>query len=117
MPESTGAAPVVWIEISNIMQAWTQRILDVDTEFSRTSDLQQLIGESLQRQLLDGLLSDWEVNELKYVGGLWADLSNTVSCYSLGARGLKGRLISILLELYSMKQIDRLMFIDICSTL
>ena len=107
----------VWLDISNIMYRWTQQLLDVEEHNSQANDFHRLLSESLQRQQLDGLLSEWEVEELRYVGGLWSDLSRIVSCYTLGCTALKRKLISTLLELYTMKQISHQLFIEVCLTL
>ena len=107
----------VWMHVSDALHAWTQRLLDTEAQLSRANDFQQLISESLQRQKMDGLLSDLEVNEMCYIGQLWVDFSHLVSCYTIGCTVLKGKIISILLELYSMKQINQRMFIDVCMTL
>lgn len=107
----------VWLDISNIMYRWTQQLLDAEAHNSQANDFHRLVAESLQRQQLDGLLSEWEVDELRYVGVLWSDLSHLVSCYTLGCTALKRKLISTLLELYTMKQINHQLFIEVCLTL
>ena len=70
----------VWLDISTIMDRWTLQLLDAEAHNSQTNDFHRLLSESLQRQQLDGLLSEWEVDELRYVGVLWSDLSHLVSC-------------------------------------
>ena len=104
-------------DISNTMDCWFQRVLDTESQLRQTKDIQNAIAESLQRQQLDGLLTYYEINELRYIGQLWLDLSCGISCYTTGCTVLKGRLISILLELFTMKQINSQMFLNICMIL
>ena len=116
-PRQSSTNRNIWYDVSDVMQEWTQRLLDTEVQVSRTKDFHQLITESLQRQQLDGFLSDREVCDLRYVADLWTDLSQTLSCYTLGCDVQKRRLISIILELYTLKQINRKLFLEICLTL
>ena len=110
----------VWLDISNSLQTWTHRLLDTESRVvSKSNDFLQVISDCLYRQQLDGLLTELEVNELKYIGQLWVNLSHAVSSYYTFGRTVvfKERVICVLLELYSMKQIPRQMVTDICMNL
>lgn len=116
-PRQSSTHRNIWYDVSDVMYEWTQRLLDTEVQVSRTKDFHQLIMESLERQKLDGFLSDREVADLHFIAGLWTDLSQTFSCYTLGCDVQKRRLISIVLELYTLKQINRKLFLEICLTL
>ena len=116
-PRQSSTHRNIWYDVSDVMYEWTQRLLDTEVQVSRTRDFHQLVTESLERQKLDGFLSDREVADLHFIAGLWTDLSQTFSCYTLGCDVQKRRLISIVLELYTLKQINRKLFLDICLTL
>ena len=111
------AAQNVLDDISVTMDRWFQRVLDGESQMRQTNCLHNAVVESLQRQQLDGLLTDWEVNELGYIAQLWIDLSRGISCYSAGCSVSKGILIRILLDLFAMKQIDSKIFVNICTYL
>ena len=104
-------------DISVTMDRWFQRVLDGESQMRQTNGLHNAVLDSLQRQQFDGLLTDWEVNELGYIAQLWMDLSRGISCYSTGCSVSKGRLIRILLDLFVMKQIDSKIFVNICTYL
>ena len=44
--------------ITEAFNSWAQRIIDAETEYSRTTSLHQKITDSIQRQLLDGFISE-----------------------------------------------------------
>lgn len=101
-----------WLNIQDALNDWTKRIVDTETRLKKSQSYQQTIEDSLNRQLRDGLLSHHDFTELEYIGRLWANLLNTAACYSVGCGFGKKELISILLELYTLKQITSSLFID-----
>ena len=101
-----------WLNIQDALNDWTKRIVDTETRLKKSQSYQQTIEDSLNRQLRDGLLSHHDFVELEYIGKLWTNLLNTAACYSVGCGFGKKDLISILLELYTLKQITSTLFIE-----
>ena len=107
----------IWLDISNALESWTKRVLDAETQQSKSKQYQQVVEEALRRQQLDGLLSHHDYTELIYIASLWNNLLNTTSCFTLGCVGVKKDIISILLELYTLKQVTKHTFIEACLKL
>ena len=117
--KSTSESPVddVWVTITNALDNWTQRIVDTETRQSKYTTFRQRIEESLERMHGDGLLNDYDIKELQYVADLWMQLLTTTSCYSVGCAFVKRDIITLLLELYSLKQVTSDLFIEVCLQL
>ena len=67
-------------------------------------------------QQLDGFLSIRDLGELRYTTDLWVELLNSLSSYLVGCVFLRS-VISLLLKLYSLKQISEELFIETCLKL
>ena len=101
-----------WLNIQDALNDWTKRIVDTEARLKKSQCYQQTIEDSLNRQLRDGLLSHHDFSELECIGKLYTNLLNTAACYSVGCGFGKKDLISILLELYTLKQITSTLFIE-----
>ena len=106
----------VWQDIASALENWTQRILDVESRHSKSADFRQRIEESLIRQQKDGLLSYYDLDELRYVADLWKNLLDATSCYAVGC-AVKKDIITSLLDLHSLKQITSSVFVNACLKL
>ena len=115
--QQESSAANLWEDIANALEDWTQRVLDVESRHSKVINFQQTIENSLLRQQLDGFLCSQDLSELRYIATLWIDLLNASSCYNLGCIFVKKNILSILLELYTLKQISNDLFIDACLKL
>ena len=101
--------------VDNILDAlenWAHRILDSESIFNWTATLNQKISDSLHRQLLDGFISDQDVRELEYVCDLWTKLLVSLNCRLSGCEFSNRNVLSYLLELYTLKQISKELFIE-----
>ena len=107
----------IWEGIVDALDNWTQRILDAEAQHSKADNFRQRIEESLTRQQQDGFLTDNELAELRYIADLWQHLLHAASCYTVGCNFLKRDIITLLLDLHSMRQIPASVFIDTCSKL
>ena len=108
----------VWEDIATALNNWTQRILDVESRFNnKAATFRQTIEESLRRQQLDGFLNHHELSELRYIADLWTNLLQATSCYTIGCIFVKRDIITYLLELYSLGQINKSLFIESCLKL
>ena len=110
----------VWVDISNALDNWLDRVVDIESRFSsntQTTGIDQRIERAIQRMLEDGLLNICDAGELRFVGDSWLRLLNAYSCYSIGCTTYKHDIYSSLLDLFTAKQISRDLFICICEQL
>ena len=107
----------IWSDISNALETWTNRILDAEAQHSKSKQYQQVVEEALQRQQSDGLLSHHDYTELIDIASLWNNLLNATSTFTLGCFAVKRDIIAILLEIYTLKQVTKHMFIEACLKL
>ena len=91
--------------------------LDVESKHYRSGNLRTAIEDSIHRQQLDGFLTSRDIAELRYITDVWLKLLNAVSCYGVGCEFLKRDIITLLLELYTIKQITSSLFIETCLKL
>ena len=107
----------VWHNIADAVNSWSCRILFAECLHTKSEDFRHAIETSLYRQQLDGFLSDHDAAELRYITYLWVQLLNSLSSYLVGCEFRKRKIITLLLELYSMKQISENLFIETCLKL
>jgi len=107
----------LWQNISDAAYNWSQRIVDAESLHARSIDFRSGIENSIYRLQLDGFLSTYDVGELRYTTDLWVELLNSLSSYLMGCVFLKRNIISLLLKLYSVKQISEELFIQTCVNL
>ena len=107
----------IWQNIADVAYDWSRRIVDEESLHARSTDFRSGIENSLYRLQLDGFLSTHDVGELRYITDLWVELLNSLSSYLMGCIFLKGNIISLLLKLYSTKQISEELFIKTCLNL
>ena len=86
----------------------------VESQLKSSKSLLSQLDESLERMQLDGFLTDMEYDQLKYIGQLWEEL---ITMIHFGTKDNKRRIIEHSLTLYSLNQIPREMFINICLQL
>ena len=95
------------------LNLWTEKILDVEERLKKTTDLRKSVLDSLNRQVLDGLLSEQDSIELEYTCGLWLNLYKSFLCRTAGADFVDRDVLTYLLELYTLKQISKEFFIQV----
>ena len=107
-------------DIVNALDLWTQKILVLETDLQQNSDVKKTIVDCLQRQVLDGLLTEQDAKELQYVVDLWNKLRRSYACKKCGADFADEEALENLLELFSLKQISKSFFIrvalELCRT-
>ena len=94
------------------MNSWLQQIVYIESVFKTSKNAQLQIHEVLDKMRADDLLSSNEFNELKEIGKLWHELVELIYCYYAGSVSNKKRIIELLLELYSSKQLTKEIFIN-----
>ena len=111
------SAATILEDISEALESWSQRILAIETKIERTRDLRENIVNTLQRQVLDGLISEQDSFELEYVADLWINLYKTFLCHSIGTEFTDRDVFTYLLELFGLKQISKDFFIRVALQL
>ena len=99
------------------LESWTDRIVDAETRIKKTQDIRKDVQDSLNRQVLDGLISEQDSIELEYTCNLWINLYKTFLLKSAGVEFSDQDVLTYLLELYSLKQISKKFFINIALEL
>ena len=84
---------------------------------NKVASFRQTIEDSLKRQQLDGFLNYQDVSELRNITDLWANLLQATSCYTVGCVSVKRDIITYLLELHTLGQINKSLFIETCLQL
>ena len=103
----------VLFTISEALESWSRRVCSLEKVFKKTTDFHEKVLASLQHQLVDGLISQQDVNELEYVADLWQKLYITFNCKVLGCEFSTRDLLTYLLELYSLNLISKEFFIEV----
>ena len=103
----------VLTDIVIALNSWTAQIIDAESRIKKTLDIRKSVLDSLNRQVLDGLISEQDSIELEYICDLWINLYTSFLCTSSGAEFTDRDVLTYLLELYSLKQISKNFFINI----
>ena len=64
------------------LDSWTERIIDAESRIKKTQDIRKSVLDSLNRQVLDGLISEQDAIELEYTCDLWINLYKSFLCRS-----------------------------------
>ena len=107
----------VLTDIVIALNSWTAQIIDAESRIKKTLDIRKSVLDSLNRQVLDGLISEQDSIELEYICDLWINLYTSFLCTSSGAEFTDRDVLTYLLELYSLKQISKNFFINIALEL
>ena len=107
----------VLTDIVIALNSWTAQIIDAESRIKKTLDIRKSVLDSLNRQVLDGLISEQDSIELEYICDLWINLYKAFLCKSSGAEFTDRDVLTYLLELYSLKQISKNFFINIALEL
>ena len=107
----------VLTDIVIALDSWTEQIIDAESRIKKTLDIRKSVLDSLNRQVLDGLISEQDSIELEYICDLWINLYTSFLCKYSGAEFTDRDVLTYLLELYSLKQISKNFFINIALEL
>ena len=100
-------------DISQALDNWSHRILDVETKVKRVTDFRETIVADLHRKIQDGVISEQDSLEFEYITDLWSNLYKSFLCRSAGADFVDRDVITYLIELYGLKQISKELFVQI----
>ena len=105
----------VWQDIFDALNNWSGRILSIESQYTnQITNFRNTIEESLTRQQLDGFLNHQDVAEIRYISNVWTNLLQATSCYTVGCISVKRDIITYLLELHTLGQINQRLFIVTC---
>ena len=108
----------VWEDIAEALNNWSKRILSVESRYNvKVASFRKTIEESLMRQQLDGFLNYQDISEIRNIADVWTKLLQATSCYMVGCISVKRDIITYLLELHTLGQINRHLFIETCLQL
>jgi hypothetical protein len=108
----------VWQTIADAVDNWSIKILDAESLHSRSESFRCAIANSLHRLQLDGFVLPFELSELQSIADKWVRLLHALSSYGLGSTPTtKEDIISLLVGLYDLKQLDAQTFIYCCTNL
>ena len=100
-------------DISQALENWSHRILDVETKVKRVKDFRETIVADLHRKIEDGVISEQDSLEFEYITDLWSNLYKSFLCRSAGADFADRDVITYLIELYGLKQISKELCVQI----
>ena len=107
----------IWQNIATAAYNWSHQIEDIESLHAKSTDFRSSIENSIYNLQLDDFLSTHDIGELRYITNQWIELLNSLSSYLMGCVFLKKNIISLLLKLYSMKQISGEILINTCLKL
>ena len=107
----------VWEDIFSALDRWKQTLVDAESLSAKSNDIQREIESIIRREEIDGLLSVQDASELRYVADLWMRLLHDLNSYHVGCTSVKRNIITSMLELYNLRQIDEETFITSCEKL
>ena len=108
----------VWQDIADALHNWYERILSIESRYTnKITNFRKTIEESLTRQQLDGFLNHQDVSEIRHISSVWTNLLQATSCYTVGCISVKRDIITYLLELHTLGQINQHLFIETCLQL
>ena len=96
--------------IIDVLNSWMEKILD--ERLKKTKDIRESVLDSLNRQVLDGFISEQDSIELEHTYDLWLNLYNSCLRKSVGADFADRDVLTYLPELYTLKQITKEFFIS-----
>ena len=97
--------------VSSTFDSWVAKLLENGKK--KTTDLNEKVKMALGQQLQEGLLNYQEYIDLEYVGRVWTELLNKFNMYKLGSTCCKTDILSLLLELYDLRQVSKELLIEI----
>ena len=107
------SASIILENISEILDANSQRHFDVEIKIRRVEDSYENLITDLQQKVNAGIISEQGSIEVEYVADMWLNLYKLFICRSAGATLADRDVINYLIELNEVKQISNDFFIEI----
>ena len=93
-------------QVIELLNVFEQRIADSEFKIEKSKEIGQRIEDVLNRQLMDGLISYVDFLNLRHVKELWISTSAALSSYNLGCRSSKRIILSNLIDLFTLNEIQ-----------
>lgn len=90
-----------------------EKLIDSELKLERVNEADRRIEQVLSRQLQDGLISYIEYINLNHVKVLWTSTSSALATHYLGCKSSRRQILASLIELYTLKEIEREELLDI----
>ena len=99
--------------IINHLDRFEHKLVDSELRLERTNAIDKRIGEVLNRQLQDGLLTYSEFINLSHVKFLWTSTLGLLTTSYFDRKSSRRRAIANLVDLYTLNEIGRDQLLDI----
>ena len=100
-------------DVSNAINLWMQRITDVESRINQTNNTREAIIILLEGQVIDGLISELESQELQFILNSWINLYTSLLHHFAGVSGVDRDIFTYLLRLLTANQISEQFFTEI----
>lgn len=104
-------------KVLNCIETFEERLLDAELNLRKSEDIGFRIDVLLNRQLEDNQVTVKEFIDLSRVKVLWTEVINALNTYNLGSITNKRLIVTNLLQLFSLKQLNEEAFIDFVTRL
>ena len=104
-------------KVLNCIETFEERLLDAELNLRKSEDIGFRIDVLLNRQLEDNQVTVKEFIDLSRVKVLWTEVINALNTYNLGSITNKRLIVTNLLQLFSLKQLNEEEFIDFVTRL
>ena len=101
----------IYQSILEALKSWSSKILDYESMRESKPSFRYAINISIRRLEIDGFLSLFEANELRYISEIWMELLQLVLNYDKDY-DIKMKIIRLMVELYDLKQLSTHIFIN-----
>ena len=106
-------ASTILEDVSNALNSWMQRITNLESRIDQTVDYREAVINSLEGQVLDGLITDLDSRELQFILDSWINLYISILHYNVGVASVDRDIFTYLLRLLAANQISEDFFIEV----
>ena len=106
-------ASTILEDVSNALNSWMQRITNLESRIDQTVDYREAVINSLEGQVLDGLITDLDSRELQFILDSWINLYISILHYNIGVVSVDRDIFTYLLRLLAANQISEDFFIEV----
>ena len=103
--------------ITDGLENWSIAISDTERFWNEVEDLRYNVECNLYRQQCYGLMNESDVVEMRNISDKWSRLLHSISMYNIGYVYLRGEIITLLIDLFLVNQIDKPLLIECLTTL
>ena len=107
----------ILLKVLNSIETFEEKLLEAELYLRKSEDIGFRIDILLNRQFEDNQLTVKEFIDLSRMRVLWTEAANALNTYNLGCITSKNLILTNLLQLFSLKQLDEETFIDFITRL